>query len=76
MNLGGVAGGAAMDGIITGSDILVKGEDQAKPYGYVAAGKDIAEAVKGNRNISVSEGFDMALIPVSDGIGGYAGTFR
>jgi len=61
-----------MDGIITGSEILVKGEE-AKPYGYVAAGKDIAEAVKGNRNITVSEGFDMALIPVSDGIGGYAG---
>jgi len=69
---GGVAGGAAMDGVITGSDILANG-DKAKPYGYIAVGADIADAVKQDRKITASEGFDMAMLPVSDGIGGYAG---
>ena len=60
-----------MDGIITGSDKLANGEN-ARSYGYVAAGEHIAEVVKGKKNLTVSEGFDMAMIPVSDGISGYA----
>ena len=72
---GGIAGGAAVDGIITGSEILAHGPT-ARPYGYVAAGKDIAEAIKGKKNITTEQGFDMAMVPISDGLGGYsAGRF-
>lgn len=67
---GGIAGGAAMDGIITGSEILIK-KDEAQPYGYVAAGKHIADAVDKKANITVEQGFDMAMMPVGDGIAGY-----
>ncbi|ODM97158.1 DNA polymerase beta [Orchesella cincta] len=67
---GGIAGGAAMDGIITGSEILIN-KDQAKPYGYVAAGKTIADVVEKKRNLTTEEGFDIAMLPVGDGIAGY-----
>ncbi|CAG7821975.1 unnamed protein product, partial [Allacma fusca] len=69
---GGIAGGAAADGIITGSDILAKG-DKAKAYGYVKDGEVIADAIKGKKSITTEEGVDMALGPISDGFGGYAG---
>jgi hypothetical protein len=59
--------------VITGSDILAKGTEEGRPYGYVAIGKEIGDAVNGGERISVEKGFDMALLPVSDGVGGYAG---
>lgn len=52
---------------------MAKGPEEAKPYGYVAIGKEIEEAVQSGKKISVERGFDMALTPVSDGIGGYSG---
>lgn len=67
---GGIAGGAAMDGIITGSEILIN-KDEAKPYGYVAAGKHIVDVVDKKANITVEQGFDIAMMPVGDGIAGY-----
>ncbi|CAG7678979.1 unnamed protein product [Allacma fusca] len=72
---GGIAGGAAVDGIITGSEILAHGPT-ARPYGYIAAGHDIAQAIQGKKNITTEQGFDMAMVPISDGLGGYsAGRF-
>jgi len=69
--VGGIAGGAAMDGAITGSEMLIYGDD-AKPHGYIKVGDDIVQAVGGKKNISVDEGFDMAMVPISDGLTGYA----
>jgi len=69
--VGGIAGGAAMDGVITGSEMLINGKD-AKPHGYVQVGDDIAQAVAGKKTITVDQGFDMAMVPISDGLSGYA----
>lgn len=35
-------------------------------------GQEIARAVDGERKITVEQGFDMALVPVSDGLAGYS----
>lgn len=67
---GGIAGGAAVDGIITGSEHLINNE--YKPYGYVAAGEHVVDAIGGKRNLTVEQGFDMAMMPVGDGLAGYA----
>jgi hypothetical protein len=50
---------------------LINGKD-AKPHGYVAIGHEIAKAVEGQKKITVEEGFDMAMVPVSDGLAGYS----
>jgi len=68
---GGIAGGAAADGIITGSDILAKGKENATDSGYIAAGKQIKSAIEGKTKLNVDEAFDIAMLPVSDGVGGY-----
>jgi len=68
---GGVAGGAAADAIITESDNLIKGKDQAQDYGYIGAAKEIGKAIHGESKISVDQGFEMAMLPVSDAVGGY-----
>jgi len=56
--------------VFTGSEKIINGED-GKPYGYVAMGHEIVQAVDGKRKISPEEGFDMALVPISDGLAGY-----
>lgn len=35
-------------------------------------GQEIARAVDGERKITVEQGFDMALVPVGDGLAGYS----
>lgn len=51
--------------------MIINGAD-AKPHGYVAMGEEIAKAVDGKRKITVDQAFDMALVPVGDGLSGYA----
>jgi len=69
--LGGIAGGAAADGIITGSDILAKGKENAQSSGYIAMGEQIKDAIDGKSKITVDQAFGMAMLPVADGVGGF-----
>ncbi len=49
--------------------MIIHGEN-AKSHGYVAMGENIVKAVDGQRKITVNEGFDMAMLPVGDGLAG------
>lgn len=56
---------------MTGSEILINGP-KAKPHGYFAIADKISQAWNGQRQISIGEKFDMALMPVIDGVTGYS----
>jgi hypothetical protein len=42
----------------------------ARPHGYVQAIIALDDYNKGRGNITVEEGFNMAMIPINDGIAG------
>jgi len=68
MVAGGMAGGAAMDGIITGVDSAVNKE--FKPCGQIAAWNQALTAIDAQGRVEGIIGLVMA--PVLDGLGGYA----
>jgi len=61
----GIAGGAALDGVITGVESAV--EREYRPYGHV---QNFTRAINGE--LDAGSYFDWAMTPVFDGIGGRA----
>jgi hypothetical protein len=67
---GGIAGGAALDGVITAGELLVHGR-KAEPHGYAKSVVKIVETLEGNDTMSSDDIIDMATLPVLDGVNGY-----
>lgn len=65
--VGGAVGGALMDSLITGSDVLIHGED-GKLHGYYQHAAKIVDAVNEEDEYTFEDGLEFATLPVKDGL--------
>ncbi|OXA47073.1 hypothetical protein Fcan01_18451 [Folsomia candida] len=68
--VGGAAGGVAMDLLISGSEVLIHGDD-GELHGYVKHGAKIVDALANNQPYTLDDAVELVTQPMHDVLVGY-----